>query len=451
LTKNKEKEEGFMIKRYTGNFMESLWAESYKKSVWHMVENAVLSAKRRLGIVPPEVSINAACVTIDEPTLKRADEIEKITDHDLIAFVSAVSERLDEETRKHYHVGLTSFDIEDTAQMLILKQNLECIESKLKILRGAIFIKAQDHRYTLEIGRTHFIHAEPITFGFKLLGWVDVIDRHLKKLEIVKEEISIGKFSGAVGMYQLDPEIEKLACQVLDLKPAKIATQVLSRDLHVHYSFALVAIANSLERFAVSIRHLAGTDISEVAEFKKPGAKGSSAMPGKSKLRNPIKSENISGLAKMARGYFFTSLECEILWEERSLDNSAPERIYLPDLSILVDFMLSRFTTTIEKLEVFPEQMERNIWRTGGIVFAQTIMIELTKRGMTRDDAYNLLESLALSTEHGTYKTPDGKTFRDLVYQNEIIKNLLSQEELDQCFDPKRAIRQIDTIFARFE
>lgn len=440
-----------MIDRYTLPEMGRLWTDLHKKKAWFMVELAALYAKEQIGDAPKGVyDLSKKRVKITLKLLRRADEIEKINDHDLNAFVQAVSELLDDFVKLYFHVGLTSFDIEDTALVLILRECLDLIIQKIERLKRVLLIRVNEHRHTLQIGRTHFIHAEPITFGLKLLGWVDVLERHIKRLKETKEEISIGKFSGAVGTYALSPRIEELACDHLGLRPAKISTQILSRDMFVRYASTLVGVANSLDRFATEIRHLAGTDIGEVAEFKKPGSQGSSAMPGKSMLRNPIKDESICGLAKVSRGYLIPALECEIVWNERTLDNSSAERIYIPDLTIVLDFMLQRFADTMEKLEVFPEQMTRNIWRTGGIVFAQRVMMKLAEKGMPRPDAYNLLEKTALSVQRGDFKTKEGLSFMDLVYQDPIVGKRLSKEELDECFDPQAALKNIDQIFVRF-
>ena len=439
-----------MIERYTLQKMGSLWTDLHKKEMWFRVELAALRAKEQRGDALRGVYESAKSIIITQEILKRADEIEKENDHDLIAFVLAVTELLDESAKRHFHSGLTSFDIEDTALSLILVDCLELITEKIGHLRQVLLKRAEEHRDSLQIGRTHFIHAEPITFGFKLLGWVEVIEWHLERIKSLRAEIGVGKFSGAVGTYVLDPEIEELACGYLGLRPAKISTQILSRDLLAHYSATLVGIANSLDRFATEIRHLAATDIGEVAEFKKPGSKGSSAMPGKSMLRNPIKSENVCGLARVLRGYLIPAFECEIVWGERTLENSSAERIYLPDLNIVLDFMLQRFADTMEKLEVFPKQMEQNLWRTGGIVFAQRIMMKLTEKGMARDKAYDLLEKLALSVDRGTFRTGKGESFSDLVYQNETINGLLVTQEIGECFDPKLTLRHIDYVFGKF-
>lgn len=439
-----------MIERYTLPEMGRLWEELHKKKRWFRVELAALWAKEQRGDVPAGVYESSKLIRITRRVLKRADEIEKETDHDFIAFVLAVTELLDELSQRYFHVGLTSFDTEDTALALILRDCLKIITQKLEHLKEVLLGRASEHRSTLQMGRTHFIHAEPITFGFKLLGWVEVIEGHLSRIEHLSQEVSVGKFSGAVGTYVLDPEIERLACEHLGLRPAKISTQIISRDLLAHYSATLVGVANSLDRFATEIRHLAGTDIGEVAEFKRIGSKGSSAMPGKSLLRNPIKSENVCGLARISRGYLIPAFECEVVWGERTLENSAAERIYLPNLAIVLDFMLQRFADTMEKLEVFPGQMERNVWRTGGIVFSQRVMMKLTEKGMARKEAYDLLEGIALSVKRETFKTDEGQSFRELVYQNPIIQRLLSRREIDECFDPQITLQHIDQIFARF-
>lgn len=439
-----------MIDRYTRKIMADLWSELKKKTYWHKVETAILRARVICDGIPQAVYVEADAIMITKEILSHADELEALGDHDLIAFVLAVSELLDEQTRIYYHTGVTSFDIEDTALAMLLVEVMDILIEDVKKLRATILVRSIEYKKTVMIGRTHFIHAEPITFGLKLLNWVDPLDRHLVRMNTARENIRVGKISGAVGKYSLSPQIEKIACEMLGLKPAKISTQILSRDLLVEYISCLVGVANSLERFATEIRHLAGTDFGEVAEYKDPAAKGSSAMPGKSFLRNPIKSENVCGLAKAMRGYLTMAHENENLWCERSLDNSALERIFLPDATTLLDFMLNRFTQVMEKLEVFPEQMKRNLQKTGGIVFAQQVMIALTKKGMARDTAYDLLENLAKSVERGTFVNAYELNFQALVmHQPEILK-LLSSEEISACFDPKNSLKFVDEIFERF-
>ncbi|MBI5766001.1 adenylosuccinate lyase [Candidatus Falkowbacteria bacterium] len=439
-----------MIDRYTLKEMAEIWLEQAKKGRWHEVELAVLWAKVFLKLIPQE-ALAAQAVKVTPELLLRADEIEATTDHDLIAFILTVAEQLPEAAKPHYHTGMTSYDDEDTALATIMIQSLGLILEKLGRLKCVIWQRAQEHKMTVMIGRTHGIHAEPITFGLKLLVWLDDLDRHEKHLEYVREVVRVGKVSGAVGTYPLDPKIEEVACEHLGLKPARISNQVISRAIHFHYVFALVAVANSLDKFATEVRNLARTDIGEVAEFKKSGAKGSSAMPGKSRLRNPIKSENVCSLAKMMRGYLIPAAESEVLWHERTLDNSAAERIYLPDASILLHFMLDRFANVIEKLEVYPEQMRHNLNKTGGIVFAQRVMQALTEKGMARDEAYNLMEGLALAVKPGTFTNDDGHTFQDLVYANSEVGIRLSANEREKCFDWHESLKYVDVVFRRFE
>lgn len=440
-----------MLSRYTRPEMRALFAELEKKKRWHGVERAVLGAKEFLGFIPIGTFNLAGQVAVTEKLLHRADEFEAVTDHDLIAFVHAVTEELNDAVRPYYHDGCTSYDIEDTAGAMIMRDALRLIVAGVATLRQTIFTVAKRHKDTIMVGRTHDIHAEAITFGLYLLDWVKVLDAHLERLYELEERVAVGKISGAVGRYALPPIIEERACEILGLKAAKTSTQVLSRDIYYEYASKLVGVANSLDRFATNIRSLAGTDIGEVAEHKKPGAKGSSAMPGKSRLRNPIKSENVCSLAKVCRGQLIIAAECEQLWHQRTLDNSAAERHWLPDLSTLVHFMLYRFNEVMAMLEVYPEQMLRNLNRTGGIIYAQQIMMALTARGIPRKSAYELLEAMALDVEPGTFLTSFGATFREQVEGDNLIISLLSPDEIAECFDPTSGLKYVDDIFARFE
>ncbi len=440
-----------MIPRFTRPEMKELWSELNKKKSWHKVEVAVLRARFLLKMIPEKIPMNAAKVVITPEILLRADELESLGDHDLIAFVLAVSEKLDELTRIYYHTGLTSFDIEDTALALLLVHAMEILIGDVKCLRAIIYVRAKQHKNTQMIGRTHFIHAEPITFGLMLLNWVDVLDRHLEYMEYVKEDVRVGKISGAVGKYSLDPLIEEATCKLLGLKAAKISTQIINRDRITRYVNCLVGVANSLEKFATDIRLLAGTDVGEVTEFKKETAKGSSAMPGKSFLRNPIKDENICGCARVMRGYGTMANQNENLWLGRSLDNSAAERIFLPDATTLLDFTINRSCEVMEKLEVYPEQMDRNLCKTGGIVYAQQVMIALTDKGMPRDVAYDLLEGLAKSVKRGVFVDSNRKDFEQLVLEHHDIKKLLTYDEIKACFNPNNSLKHVETIFQRFK
>jgi adenylosuccinate lyase len=439
-----------MIDRYTKKAMAELWAELRKKAGWHDVEKAVLSARERLKQIPAGVRDKVAALVITPEILARADEIEVTTDHDLIAFVLAVTEQLVEEAKPWYHDGLTSFDDEDTALAVLMGEALDIIEVSLMRFAEILRRRANEYRKTTMVARTHNIHAKPYCFGQKLLNWLDAIEFHLVQLQGAKIVVKQGKLSGAVGTYTLQPRVEELACAEIGLQHARISTQVISRHVHLHYAMTLVAIANSLDKMATDIRLLAGTDVGEVAEFKRPGAKGSSAMPGKSFLRNPIKSENVCGLAKSARGYLIPAMECQALWHERTLENSAAERIWLPDLTIVVHFMLERFAEVIDKLEVFPKVMMANLWKTGGIIFAENVMMALTAKGMPRPEAYEKCESLCLKVQRGTFTTADGQTFRDLVFGDEEITSRVSLSELEQCFNLERSLQHVDAVYARF-
>lgn len=439
-----------MIERYTNEKMGRLWSELSIKTLWMRVELAALWAKEKLGMAPVGVYKAACKVKITEEILAAAAEYEKIKDHDLIAFVDAVVDQLEEFVKAFFHVGLTSYCVEDTALALAIQKSIAIILEGLSRLRSVLRRRANEHRFTVMVARTHNIHAEPTSFGLKLLGWVDVLDRHIARLKYVQKEIAVGKLSGAVGTYPLPPIVEKTACQFLDLRPAKISTQIISRDFLAHYAMTLVGIANSLDRFATEVRHLAGTDVAEVRERARPGASGSSAMPWKSFLKNPIKSENTCGLARISRGYIIPALECEVVWGERTLENSSAERIYLPDLCTILDFMLTRFTGVMNKLEVFPKQMVRNLWKTGGMVFGQRVMMKMTEKGMARKAAYEILEGLCMLVEFGSFVTHTGKNFRDLVYKNPEIEQLLTTEDLNRCFDPAESLKHVNDIFGRF-
>lgn len=450
-----------MIPRYTLEEMGAIWEDVTKKSLWIAVELAVLWAKEKLSQIPKGTYLMACKALGFEPgeekirqlpwgIFHRAEELEKISDHDLIALINAVAERLPGEIQPFWHSGLTSYCNEDTGLAIQMVESLDLIIKKAEEFYQVLVNKAKEHKDSIMIGRTHGIHAEPITFALKLLRWADAIDFHLERLRQCKEKIGIGKISGAVGAYTLDPRIEKLACNYLGLKPAKISSQIISRHIQLHYAMTLVAVANTLDMIATNIRTLARTDIGEVKEYKKPGAHGSSAMPGKTHLKNPIKFENISGLAKLVRGYLTPALECEVLWDERSLDNSSAERIYIPAASILLDFMLKRITDNLENLLVYPNIMLENLSKTGGIVFAAKVMNALTDKGMDRRIAYKILEDLALKTEHGTFLTADRKNFKQLVREHQGINSMLSVDELDRCFDPRECLNYIQEIYDRF-
>ncbi|OGY43908.1 MAG: adenylosuccinate lyase [Candidatus Buchananbacteria bacterium RIFCSPHIGHO2_01_FULL_39_14] len=439
-----------MIKRFTRPEVEELFSILRKKQGWHDVETAVVGAREKLGDIPAGIRQMVAAIVITPEILKRADEIEAEIDHDLLALILSVAEQLEEEARPCYHDGLTSYDDEDTALAVILVLALELIIGAIEKLCSVVYRRAVEHKETVMVARTHFIHAKPYVFSLWFFNLLDDLNEHLKVLRGAIEVVGVGKISGAVGTYTLPPEIEEIACRALNLQAAKISTQIISRRVHCHFASVVVEVANTLEKYATDIRLMAGTDLSEVEEWKSPKAHGSSAMPGKTMLRNPIKSENVCGLAKVARGYLLTAFECQNLWLQRTLDNSSAERVWLPDLTTVVHFMLGRFTDVLDKLVVYPRQMEANLWRTGGMVFAEDVMMALTETGMARPEAYELLEGLARQIRKGPYTTDDGKTYRSLVYSNPTIVNLLGMVRLDKLFDPWNSLKNVQSVYGRF-
>lgn len=443
-----------MIPRYTTQEMAKTWSEVNIKQKWHEVETAVLGAKEKLGLVPTGAAQQASDFRIDVDVLKSAYEMEEVTDHDLIAFVWTVTNFLEEaefnEAAEYYHDGLTSYDVEDTAIILIMRESLGLIYARVQDLEKEIEKKAVAYRDTIQIGRTHFIHAEPVSFGAYLLNFLDAIKKASENLRFLYEEkINVGKISGAVGGYSLDPKIEELACSYLDLLPSNVSTQILNRNIFTEYANGLAQVASAINNIALNIRLLAGTDIGEVAEGKRLGAKGSSAMPGKSLLRNPIKSENLCGLAKTVKGFQLMAQLAEETWLQRSLDNSSAERIWLPGITKTVEFMVVRATSLIKNLTVSEDKMWDNLGKTKGVIFAQKVMMALVKKGMARKDAYEMLEAIALKLDRRNFEDDEGKSFKKIVLDNEVIKKYLSEVEIFACFGASSAKEHTDVPFKR--
>ncbi len=427
-----------MIDRYTLPRMGAIWSKENKFKTWLEVEIAVCEAWARLGVIPdwvPEAIRQKAKIDVH-----RIEEIERTeTRHDLIAFCKAVSEYLGEEAR-YLHFGVTSYDIEDPALSLLLKQSADLLLEDCAELIEVIREQARRHKYTLMIGRTHGIHAEPITFGFKLAGWLDEMQNNVHRLQQAKEAVSYGKVSGAVGTYaNVDPRVEKYVCQKLGLKPAPVSTQILSRDRHAQFITTLAILSSSLEKFATEIRNLQRTEIREVEEPFYQGQRGSSAMPHK---RNPATCEQISGLARVLRGYVLPALENIVTWHERDLANSSVERIILPDACIVVDYQLQTLTRVVRDLQVYPQQMEKNLHLLGGLVASQQILLALVNKGMLREEAYKIVQELAME---GWQKG----NFRDLLLKDPRITALLSQEEIEKALDPSLHLKNLDLIFER--
>jgi adenylosuccinate lyase len=428
-----------LIERYTLPEMGELWTDTYKFKTWLQVEIAVCEAKAELGEIPADaVAEIKAKANFD---VDRILEIEAQVRHDMIAFLTNVNEYVGDVGR-YIHLGLTSSDVLDTALALQLVASLNLIVECLEQLIQAIRYQAQQHRYTVMIGRSHGIHAEPITFGFKLAGWLAEILRHRDRLVNLRQHIAVGKISGAVGTYaNTDPRVEAIATQKLGLDPDMASTQVISRDRHGEFVQQLALLGASLERFAVEIRNLQRTDVLEVEEFFAKGQKGSSAMPHK---RNPIRSERLSGMARILRGNAVAALENIALWHERDISHSSVERVILPDTCILTHFMIHEMTHLVKHLLVYPENMKRNLNRYGGVIFSQRVMLTLVEKGTSREDAYSIVQSCA----HQAWNQPGGN-FRELIAQDSRVQSQLTPDEIEDCFNPQHHFRHLDEIYQR--
>ncbi len=430
-----------MIERYTLPNMGKLWTDEYKLQTWLQVEIAVCEAQAELGYIPAEaVAEIKNKATFD---LERVLEIEREVRHDMIAFLTNVNESVGDAGR-YIHLGLTSSDVLDTALALQLVASLNLILECLEDLIQALRYQAQQHRNTVMVGRSHGIHAEPITFGFKLAGWLAEVLRNRSRLVQLRRSISIGKISGAVGTYaNIDPQVEAIACQKLGLAPDTASTQVISRDRHAEYVQQLALLAASLERFAVEIRNLQRTDVLEVEEFFAKGQKGSSAMPHK---RNPIRSERLTGMARIIRGYAVSALENVALWHERDISHSSVERVMFPDVCILTHFMLKETTDLVKNLLVYPDNMQRNMNVYGGVIFSQRVLLTLIEKGISREEAYKIVQGCA----HQAWNQPNGD-FRALIEQDPQVTHYLSPSEIAECFDPKLHLKNLETIYQRLD
>ncbi len=428
-----------MIERYTLPEMGELWTETYKLKTWLQVEIAVCEAQAELGIIPEAAVEEIKQKANFDP--KRVLEIEAEVRHDMIAFLTNVNEYVGDVGR-YIHLGLTSSDVLDTALALQLVASLDIILERLEQLSQAIRFQAQKHRDTVMIGRSHGIHAEPITFGFKLAGWLAEVCRNRDRLVRLQQQIAVGKISGAVGTYaNIDPKIEAIACQKLGLRPDTASTQVISRDRHADYVQQFALLGATIERFAVEIRNLQRTDVLEVEEFFSKGQKGSSAMPHK---RNPIRSERLTGMARILRGHAVAALENVALWHERDISHSSVERVILPDVCILTHFMLVEITDLVKNLLVYPENMKRNMNLYGGVVFSQRVLLTLVGKGMNREEAYSIVQSCA----HEAWNKPDGD-FHALIAKDARVASQLTPEEIEACFDPQHHLKHLDEVYQR--
>jgi adenylosuccinate lyase len=428
-----------VIERYTLPEMKAVWSPENKFRVWLDVEICACEAMVQLGLVPPE-----ALLEIKEKAnfdIKRIDEIEAVVNHDVIAFLTCVGEYVGEAS-KYIHLGLTSYDIVDTALSVLMKKAGEKILARLEELQEAIKEQAVKHRYTLMMGRTHSVHAEPITFGLKMLLWLAETERNIERVKKAIETISVGRLAGAVGTYAtIDPFVESYVCSRLGLQPARVSTQVLQRDRHAEYLTTLAIAGTSLDKFAIEIRHLQRTEVRETEEFFAEGQKGSSAMPHK---RNPIIAERISGLSRLLRGNAVAGMENVALWHERDISHSSVERVIIPDSTIALDYMLFKCTEMIKKLFVYPERMFANLQLSHGLVFSQRVLIALVEKGISREQAYSLVQRNAMESWR------EGRDFKSLLKADAEVTGLLNPEEIESIFDYRAYLKNIDHIYSRF-
>ncbi|NLM97659.1 MAG: adenylosuccinate lyase [Halanaerobiaceae bacterium] len=427
-----------MINRYSLPEMREIWSEENKYKIWLRIEIAACKAWSRLGKIPvSELKKIENNIKLD---IERIKEIEKISRHDILAFLEGINESLGSESR-YIHMGLTSSDVKDTALAIQMKEAAELILKDLVRLKEKLAEEAVLHKDTIMIGRTHGVHGEPVTWGLKLALWYKEIERHIDRMKRVVEVVGVGKISGAVGTYaSINPEVEKLVCQELGLTPAAVSNQVLQRDRHAEFICALALIAASLEKFTTEIRNLQRTDILEVEEGFRKGQKGSSAMPHK---KNPIICERISGLARVVRGNVIPALENVTLWHERDLTHSSVERIIIPDSCILVDYILNKFIMVLGELVVNKDRMKENLERTHGLIFSEKVMLALVDKGLTREEAYELAQRNALKAWE------EGSSYKQLIKEDEEISKLLTEEDIENIFDYKVFLKEIDYIFEK--
>jgi len=427
-----------LIPRYSRPEMSKIWERRNKYEKWLLIEILACEAMANNSLIPKEALVNIKKkARFDE---ERIDKIERKTKHDVVAFLTNVAEYVGDDSR-YIHLGMTSSDILDTSLALLMREASVIIINDLKNLLDVLKKRAFEFKETVMIGRSHGIHAEPTTFGLKLAMWHEEIKRNLYRMERAKEIINYGKISGAVGTFaQIPPFVEEYVCKKCGLKPAPVSTQIIQRDRHAEYLSTLAIISSSIDKFATEIRHLQRTEVREAEEFFSKGQKGSSAMPHK---RNPITSEQLSGLARVVRGNALAAMENIPLWHERDISHSSVERVIIPDSTILVDYMLFKFTDLIDTLLVYPENMKRNLKMTHGLIYSQRILLELAKKGITREKAYELVQRNALKSWE------EGVEFYELVSSDEEIKKLLTKEELDDSFDLDYHLKYVDTIFKR--
>lgn len=427
-----------MIQRYTRPEMGRIWSIENRYRIWLQIEILVCEALAEIGEIPKKaVEIIRQRAKFDT---KRIEEIEAVTRHDLVAFLECVSETVGDEA-KYIHMGITSSDILDTSLATCLRDSTDLIMTGLEGLLGLLEEKAREHRHTIMIGRTHGIHAEPITFGMKMLLWFVEVKRNLERIKRAREAIAFGKISGAVGTYaHIPPSVERYVCERLGLKTALISTQIIQRDRHGEFFTTLAILASSMEKFALEIRNLQRTEVMEVEEPFAKGQKGSSAMPHK---RNPILSENICGLARLVRANAQAALENVALWHERDISHSSVERVIAPDSTILVDYMIHRLMAILKGMSIYPERMTLNLQKTKGLIYSEGLLLGLVKKGLSRWGAYEIVQRNAMKA----WKE-DGD-FREQVQSDNDIASWLTSNEIDECFDPQTSLCHVDEIYER--
>lgn len=427
-----------MIERYTRPQMGAIWQDQNKYGIWLEIEILAVEAQAEMGVIPQE-----AAETVRQRgrfDVTRVLEIEETTKHDVIAFLTNVAEYVGEPSR-YVHLGMTSSDVLDTCLAVQLKQAGEILLADLEALRDVLARRAKEFKYTMMIGRSHGIHAEPITFGLKLALWYEETKRNIERMKRAIEVIAYGQISGAVGTFEhLSPQVEEYVCQRLGLKPDPVTTQVIQRDRHAEYMATLGVIAATLEQFATEIRHLQRTEVLEAEEYFSAGQKGSSAMPHK---RNPIISERICGMARIIRTNALAAMENVALWHERDISHSSVERVICPDSTIALDYILDKMTSMMDRLLVYPENMMKNLEITSGLHFSQTILLELAKRGISREDAYRMVQRNAMQV----WQTRE--PFAEVLKRDAELTVLLSAEEIDSLCDLQKSIRNVDFIFQR--
>lgn len=425
-----------MIKRYALPKMEAIWSDESKFSKWLEIELLTIEALAKLRRIPKKSYLNIKSKA--SFNIERINELEEKSKHDVVAFIENISEHLGKDA-SYLHMGLTSSDILDTSLALQLVEAADIIIEDTKLLLGVLLRKAKKYKNTICVGRTHGIHAEPITFGLKFALWFDETKRNLKRLEEAREVIRVGKLSGAVGTYaHIEPQVEKIVCEKLNLIPSAVSTQVISRDRHAQYMFSLALVASSLDKFVTEIRHLQKTEVLEAEESFTKGQKGSSAMPHK---KNPVACERISGLARILKANAQAALDNVNLWHERDISHSSVERMILPDSTIVLDYMLEQTTQILDNITVYPQNMIANLAKTNGLIFSQKILLELMQKGLTRPQAYDIVQHCAMIV----WQTK--REFKEVLLHETKVRKYLSNNEIESCFDIKQYTRFIDKIY----